>query len=140
MNNTGNITIQSGDLTTSILLIIATFGGVAVAVIGVWYSNKNTKRSNELVEIELKSRLRPWISIGDFMPAFIVLHNGTRINYPSAIKQKIPPQTILIVLFAGILTNVGSAPSTKIICKWLLTKTKIQRNDFDNAKEDHPLF
>lgn len=138
INNTGSVTIQSSELTISIILVIATFVGIGVAIAGVFYSNKQTKKSNELTEMELKSRLRPWILIADITPTFITLITGGKIRYNDPIVKQISKNQIATVTFGSEIKNVGLAPTTKIIGKWILGKSKIQRKDFDHANEDPP--
>ena len=66
-----------------IVLVASTLLAVGIALLGVFLTNRSTKKSIGLTELELESRMRPWLSIGRPVPRTMSVEfpNGTGRNY-----------------------------------------------------------
>lgn len=131
INNTGTVSIQHDDFIISVVLVIATFAGVAVAIVASWLSNKRTKESNELLKTELESRLRPWLSLTDPFPFHVILKDGRSVSYDEITEDpKIKIEDYAEVSFAYYVSNPGQLPAKRVMTATLKQSTPINRETF----------
>lgn len=125
-----NITLQQQDTSWIIALSIAliTLGGI------IW-SNLQTRKSNKLLETDLKNRLKPVVQIFDIRPYTAILPDGSSVNWEDYAKSR-PPLLISFVTFKGELRNLGTVPVLKIKSKWLQQIPEIKRDDLKSGTED----
>ena len=131
----GNITItQIPDPNTANLVYVT----IAIAVItlgGVIWSNMSTRRSNKILESDLKNRLKPVVQIFDIRPYTAIFPNNSSISWEDYAKSK-PPPVLSFVTFKGELRNLGTVPVLKIKTKWLQRNSEIKRDDLESGTED----
>ena len=113
-------------------LIIASSIAV-IALIGIIWSNKNTAKSNKLLEKDLQGRLRPWIQICDVMPSQMFTTDGRKISwdkYNEMVKKKeIEDSEKETVSFKVKVTNIGTQPTKNFFGKSLSKWEKFSKDE-----------
>ncbi len=121
--------------------IYVAIGAVLITAIGIFISDRSTRKSNELTKYELKHRMRAWVSIKNVRFHAIavdgkIVYWDDYWNNPSKFTKK-PTR----VMLKTEITNVGSMPAENVIILSLKETTPIQRKGSGSLKSNpHPLL
>ena len=117
-------------------LIIASFIAI-ITLIGIIWTNIQTRNSNKILETDIKNRLRPFIQIVDIRPKFVTLPNNDIITWDNYVHTN-PKPIIKFVSFSGEVKNIGAVPAFEINAKWLMKDSEIKQEELEKGKEDPP--
>ena len=98
-------------MTISEVAVIIASVVVIITFFGILLADKRTRESNELTRMELNSRLRPWIKIGDITQEFVQFENGDTISWSKYTDNVSKHPTPKIVIYGGHIENVGLIPT-----------------------------
>lgn len=87
-------------------VIIASIA-VIVVVIGIWFTNKQMRESNEMIKKDLMVRLRPWIRLEGCKPEYGILENGRIEHWETAVEKNLK---LKLVKITASITNIGAVP------------------------------
>jgi len=134
-----NQEISLFDGTTQILLVIAAFAAVAASVIGIIKSNRRTRDSNNLLEKDINSRMRPWLIITDIVPSSVIFKNGGTCEWGPYLEEsktnKTEKNQVSLIHYEYTVKNVGLL-SAKINRIQFLKFDNLSRDELDLQKKD----
>jgi len=137
------IQISNEPSSLEIILIIATFCAVGVALLGVLLAHRNTKKSIELAQLEVESKIRPWITLGSPLPKTmsVELPSGNVKNFAwddfMADLDNLRPNAKTVSLEIPI-ENVGMMPAKNLKIKSIfrpspITKQNVTEKEFSGT-------
>lgn len=133
-NDTANVIIQVSDPIISLASFLITIVLVIGTLIGVYYSNKHTVNSNNLMREEMKNRLRPWIKVGLMESKTITLNDNHIIDWNSSkIDNSEYRQNVKHVTMAVPIENVGNLPTTTRSHTVLFQKKEFDKIELRNT-------
>ena len=70
----------------------------------------SSQRQVELIEKDMKQRLRPWLGMESVEPRFVTIQGGAKVSYERYAKE-FPDRDLEIVWFIGKIKNYGLLPA-----------------------------
>jgi len=130
LNGTGTVLIQYDNPVISIFLVLVTLTGILLAF---WTSN----RSNELVQKELKTKIRPWVIIKDLDVTDVRLKNNITDSYNNVLDKGVEKKNYVSIFLTYEIHNVGSAPSTEIHVETIHKDYDIERKEIEEKNKEN---
>ena len=127
-NQTSRIIIQTTEPEFALVGIILTVFLIAGTLLGVYFSNRSTIVSNNLMREEMKTRLRPWMKIGLIEMKSITWNDEHSIPWDEKVILDLQNHDKIKHVTMGVLvTNVGNLPTSTRFHTWLYQKDKFDR-------------
>jgi hypothetical protein len=107
VNGTTIIINEQSDPSWLIYLAIA-----LITLVGIIWTNLQTKKSNELLEYEIHSKIRPWIVLSETKPRQIVFSdNSVRYYEEWSVNPTKFPSEIKEIIISMLVKNSGTVPA-----------------------------
>lgn len=112
VNGTIEVIHKQEESIISIILAISTLFLAAITGIGLWRTLRHTRKSNELLEYEIHSKIRPWIVLDETKPRQVVFNDNSVRYYEewSANPTKFPSE-IKEIIISMLVKNSGTVPA-----------------------------